>query len=198
MLLNSIKDKTLLFSKPHVTSSISWPFDCYSIPDTDNNYPITMSASSSPFRPSNTPVYIDDSLSPVKLPTRSPMKPPPPFSLPNKSSQQGTPPVKETTNTSPSKPAQHNILKPPYTEKLNKTTFLNISSAQRRSTIGNPGRSYSSGERRMLNLRSSSSLNKPSPNTVSTTSPLHKRRKPANLNSIQNQLGRLGVHGPIE
>lgn len=144
-----------------------------------------MSASSSPFRPSNTPVYIDDSLSPVKLPTRSPMKPPPPFSLPNKSSQQGTPPVKETTNTSPSKPAQHNILKPPYTEKLNKTTFLNISSAQRRSTIGNPGRSYSSGERRMLNLRSSSSLNKPSPNTVSTTSPLHKRRKPANLNSIQ-------------
>ncbi|KAI5962876.1 hypothetical protein CANMA_003651 [Candida margitis] len=145
-----------------------------------------MSSSSSPFKPPNSPIYIDDSLSPVKLPTRSPMKPPPSVPLvPHRPLQSGTPPVKQSTNTNATKLGQQQTLQAPYTEKVNKTTFLNINSAQRRSTIGIPKRSFSSTERPKLNLTSSSSLNKLPGNRMSITSPLHKRRKPANLSSIQ-------------
>ncbi|KAI5953022.1 hypothetical protein KGF57_004014 [Candida theae] len=144
-----------------------------------------MSADSSPFKPSNTPVFIDDSLSPVKLPTRSPMRPPP-SGIPHRSSQVGTPSTAKVSITSPlMNAAQQHILRPPFTEKANKTAFLNIESATRRSTLGPVKRSLSSSDRRQtLNLKPPSSLNKPA-HTASITSPLHKKRKSANLNKIQ-------------
>lgn len=118
------------------------------------------------------------------------MKPPPPAPpaqpaqpqlAPSRVSLHGTPPI---AKTSVSQLSHQFSSKPPYTEKPNKTTFLNINSAQRRSTIGPAKRSFSSSDRRKLNLKPSSTLNKPQPN-ASTTSPLHKKRKSANLNKIQ-------------
>ncbi|KAI5955186.1 hypothetical protein KGF54_001747 [Candida jiufengensis] len=124
-----------------------------------------MSTYSSPYKASNLPIYIDDSLSPVKLPTTNKKNP---------QVNHNYTPVKEITNLNHNDQLNFQSLRPPHTENITKTNYLNINSATKKSI------------KRNRSSISDTTINKPS--RYSLTSPLRKKRLTSNLSSIKKSV----------
>ncbi|KAI5965679.1 uncharacterized protein KGF55_001041 [Candida pseudojiufengensis] len=132
-----------------------------------------MSAYSSPYKTTQPPIYIDDDLSPVKLPSTNINT-----SSIRKSyayNHQGShTPVKEITNLDQSSFQKQQ--QQPYTENITKTNYLNINSATKKSIDLKRNRSSISDTTTTTTIK---------PSRYSLTSPLRKKRLTSNLDSIK-------------